>query len=238
MNNGRRARPRCFTTYQWKPSGHRTRPIRSSLSSSSLLSSKQQCVSLVLTLKGDIPTFILSELGYKINYLHHKLSINPTNCALHLLPICTVCCGHCSVTKPCPTLCDPRDCSMPGFPVLHHLPEFLHWVVMLSNHLILCHPLFPLPSTFPSIKVFSIELALHIRCPKYWSSSQSQSWFLLGLTSLISVKWLSSSSSLISVRSRYLVSAWDSGMSHPLIKQVAVVTPAETMFGQVAGSSN
>ena len=38
----------------------------------------------------------------------------------------------CSVTKLCPTLCDPMNCSMPGFPVLHYLPEFaqtrVHWV--------------------------------------------------------------------------------------------------------------
>ena len=39
---------------------------------------------------------------------------------------------------------------------------------MPSNHLILRHPLFLLPSTFPSIRVFSNESALHIRWPKYW----------------------------------------------------------------------
>ena len=44
---------------------------------------------------------------------------------------------------------------------------------MLSNHLILCHPLLLLPSIFPSITVFSSELALHIRWPKYWSFSLS-----------------------------------------------------------------
>ena len=44
--------------------------------------------------------------------------------------------------------------------------------VMLSNHLILCHPLL-LPSIFPSIRVFSHESALHIRWPKYWSFSFS-----------------------------------------------------------------
>ena len=37
------------------------------------------------------------------------------------------CC--CSVTKSCPTLCDPMDCSMPAFPVLHHLPEFVQTCV-------------------------------------------------------------------------------------------------------------
>ena len=47
--------------------------------------------------------------------------------------------------------------------------------VMLSNHLILCHPLLLLPSIFPSIKVFSNELAFHIRWPKYWSFSISPS---------------------------------------------------------------
>ena len=42
---------------------------------------------------------------------------------------------------------------------------------MPSNHLILCHPLFLLPSIFPSIRLFSNESALHIRWPKYWNFS-------------------------------------------------------------------
>src|SRR5574340_82686 len=42
---------------------------------------------------------------------------------------------------------------------------------MPSNHLILCHPLFLLPSSFPSISVFSTESALRMRWPKYWSFS-------------------------------------------------------------------
>ena len=54
------------------------------------------------------------------------------------------------------------DCSIPGFPVLHHLPETS----------ILCHPLL-LPSMFPSIRVFANELALRTRWPKYWSFSFS-----------------------------------------------------------------
>ena len=44
---------------------------------------------------------------------------------------------------------------------------------MSSNHLILCHPLLLLPSIFPSIKVFSNELVLRTRWPKYWSFSFS-----------------------------------------------------------------
>ena len=46
-------------------------------------------------------------------------------------------------------------------------------LVMPSSHLILCHPLLLLPSIFPSIRVFSNESVLHIRWPKYWSSSFS-----------------------------------------------------------------
>ena len=84
------------------------------------------------------------------------------------------CC--CSVTKSCPTPCNPMNCHMPGFPVLHCLSELAqihaHWVNDAINHLILCHPLL-LPSIFPSIRVFPSELAHHIRWPKYWSFSFS-----------------------------------------------------------------
>ena len=45
--------------------------------------------------------------------------------------------------------------------------------VMLSNYLILCHPLFLLPSIFPSIRVFSNKSVFRIRWPKYWSFSFS-----------------------------------------------------------------
>ena len=47
--------------------------------------------------------------------------------------------------------------------------------VMPSNHFIFCHPLILPPSIFPSIRVFSSELVLHIRWPKYWSFSISYS---------------------------------------------------------------
>ena len=74
-----------------------------------------------------------------------------------------------------------------GFPVLHYLPEFeqshVHWVSMPSNHLILCCPLLLLPSIFPSIWVFSNELALCIRWPKYWSFRFSSSSKYSGLIS-------------------------------------------------------
>ena len=70
------------------------------------------------------------------------------------------------------TLCDPRDCSTPGFSVFRHLPEFaqthVHWVGYPMQP---SHPLSPSSPVFPSI--FSSELALRIRWPEYWSSSPS-----------------------------------------------------------------
>ena len=81
-----------------------------------------------------------------------------------------------SVTQSCLTLCNPMDCSTPGFAVHHQLPELTptHAIesVMPSKHLILCHPLLLL-SIFPSIRVFSNESVLRIWWPKYWSFSFS-----------------------------------------------------------------
>ena len=86
-------------------------------------------------------------------------------------------CFCCSVTQSCRTFCNPVDCSMPSFPVLYHLHEpaqiHVHWLMMPSNHLILCCPLLLLPSIFPSIRVFFSESVLPIVWPKYWSFSFS-----------------------------------------------------------------
>jgi len=86
-----------------------------------------------------------------------------------------------SVSLLCPTLCDPTDCSTPGLPVHHQLPESTqthdHWVddaIQPSHpHFILCFLLLLLLSIFPSIRVFSNESVLRIRWPKYWSVSFS-----------------------------------------------------------------
>ena len=66
--------------------------------------------------------------------------------------------------------------------------------VMPSNHLILCHPLLLLPSSFPSIRVFSNESALRIRSPKSWTFSfnsvlpmNTQDWSPLGWAGWISL---------------------------------------------------
>ena len=66
-------------------------------------------------------------------------------------------CWWCSVAKSRPTLCDPMDRSMPGFPVLHYFLEFAQSLVMLSNHLILCCPFSSCPQYFPMSEFFPIS---------------------------------------------------------------------------------
>ena len=80
-----------------------------------------------------------------------------------------------SVVKWWATICDPKDCSTPGFPVLHQSLFKLTPIesVMPSNHLILFFPLLLPSSIFPSIRVFSSESTLCIRWLKYWSFSFS-----------------------------------------------------------------
>ena len=89
----------------------------------------------------------------------------------------------------CLTLCNPMDYSTPAFPVFTNSQSLLILMsnelvmpsttelVMLSNHLILCHPHLLLPSVFPRIRVFPNESALHIRWPRYLSFSFSISPF-------------------------------------------------------------
>ena len=80
-----------------------------------------------------------------------------------------------SVAQSCLTLCDPMDCSTPGFLSITHPQTLLKLMsielVMPYNHLIPCRPLLLPPSIFPSIRVSSIESVLHIQWPKYWSFS-------------------------------------------------------------------
>ena len=82
-----------------------------------------------------------------------------------------------SVTQLCPTLCDPMNCSTPGLPVYHQLPEFTQTHVHRVGDAIqpshLRRPLLLLPLIPPSIRVFSNESTLHMRWPKYWSFSFS-----------------------------------------------------------------
>ena len=107
------------------------------------------------------------------------------------------CCLCCPVIKSCLTLCNPMDCNVPGFlsfTISWSLPKLMSFEsVMLSNHLILCHPLLP-PSVFPSIRVFSMTWlftysgqTIGASVPTSVLPMNIQDWFPLGLTGLISL---------------------------------------------------
>ena len=116
--------------------------------------------------KASNPNSCLTDL----EYLRHTgvLSLHK----IRPVPSTQCCCP--SVTQSSATLSDTTDCSTPGFPVSWSLLKLTSIeVVTPSKHLILCLPLFLLPSIFPSIMVFSSESVLRIRWPKYWSFSFS-----------------------------------------------------------------
>ena len=81
-----------------------------------------------------------------------------------------------SVDQSCPTLSDPMNCTTPGLPVHHQLPEFTQTHVHRVSDAIQPSPQLspspPAPNP-PSIRVFSSESTLHMRWPKYWSFSFS-----------------------------------------------------------------
>ena len=95
----------------------------------------------------------------------------------------------------CPTLCDPMDCSTPGFPVLQHLQELTQTHIQWVGNVI--QPFHPLSSPSPPAISLSehqglSEWALHIKWSKYWSfsfsiclSNKYSDWFPLGWTRLI-----------------------------------------------------
>ena len=119
-------------------------------------------------------TLLPSEMFYFLSSLWYAflpLNINLTCELCHMLF------QFSSVTQSCLTLCDPMDCSTPGFLSITNSQSLLKpmsiELVMPSNHLILCRPLLLLPPIPPSIRVFSNESVLHIRWPKYWSFSFS-----------------------------------------------------------------
>ena len=105
-------------------------------------------------------------------WLPNSVNVMPPNCTLKYGYCCC-----CSVTQSCLTFCDPVDCSMPGFLVLHHLPELaqihVHWV---GDAIQPSHPL-----SSPSPPAFSLSqhqglfqwVSFRIRWPKYWSFSFS-----------------------------------------------------------------
>ena len=104
----------------------------------------------------------------------------------------------CSVAKSCPTLCDPMDCSTPGFPVLHSLSEFayvhVHWIrwchPTISSYVVpffSCLQSFSASESFPASRLFASG-AQSIGPSTSASVLSIQSWFpvgLIGLTSLL-----------------------------------------------------
>ena len=107
-------------------------------------------------------------------------------------------CGCRSVTKSCLNFCDPTDCSMPGFPVLHYLPEFahihVHWVrwcyLTISSFAVLfsfCLQSFPSWGSFPKSQLFASGVR-SIGAPTSVIPMNIQSRFPIGLTGLISLQ--------------------------------------------------
>ena len=128
--------------------------------------------------------------------LHHR---HPQMALFVLRVLCWCCLCSCSVTKLCLILCNLMNCSIPGFPVLHYLPEFAQThsigTVMLSNHLILCHFLFLLPSFFPASGSFSVSHTFASGAQSIGDSASvsvlpmnNQGRFPLRLTGLISLQ--------------------------------------------------
>ena len=137
-----------------------------------------------------------------------------------------------SVAQSCPTLCDPMNRRTPGPLFITIFRSSLRLTsiesVMPSSHLILCPPLFLLPSILPSIRVFPNESVLRIRWAKYWNFSFSISpsneysvLVSLGWTHWIPLqsKGLSRvfSNTTVQWALRAAVSAWD------LLKEVAII---------------
>ena len=130
---------------------------------------------------------------------------------------------YCSVTWSRPTLCNPMDCSTPGFPVLHCLPEFaqthVHWV---SDAIQSSHPLLPSSplalNLFPASGSFQMSW-LFISGGRSIRASPSasvlpmniQGWFPLGLTGLISLK----STGLSRVLSNTTIQKYQFFSAHP-----------------------
>ena len=106
--------------------------------------------------------------------LHHPWDSPGKNTGVgcHFLLQCMQVKSESEFAQSCPTLSDPMDCSLPGSSV-HGIfqARVLEWGAITFSDLMLYHLLILLPSIFPSIRVFSNKLALHIRWPKCWSFS-------------------------------------------------------------------
>ena len=129
--------------------------------------------------------FLIPKPPYTENYWGSKRAFAYVDYIYCYHPSC------CSVTQSCSTLCDPMDCSMPGFSVLYHHLEFaqthIHWV-MPFDHLILSHPLLLLPSIFPASGSFPMSQLFALSGQSIGASVSASvltmniyGWFPLGL---------------------------------------------------------
>ena len=132
----------------------------------------------------------------KMEFKLHKGSCICLFCSLLYLDWQESCCY--SVTQSCPTLCDPMDCNMPGFPVLHHLLEFAQTQCPFSRR---CHltssssvtPSSSCPQSFPASGSFPMSWLFTSGGQSIGASvsasvlPMNQGWFPLGLTSLSSL---------------------------------------------------
>ena len=132
------------------------------------------------------------------DFLWILLLAQPSDITLVMQLCFTFCCWCCccSVAKSCPTLCNPMDCSVPAFPVLHHLPEFaqihvpLSWwcYLTISSSAALfsfCLQSFPASGSFPMSQLFASG-GQSIGTSASVLPRNIQGWFPLELTSLIS----------------------------------------------------
>ena len=121
---------------------------------------------------GYIEVFLILAWRYSCWWIVAIVSMPGTTVILgYFLLFCIRMWSVISVTRLWLTLCDFMDCSTPGFPVQHQLPELaqthVHWVSDTIQPSHLCRPLLFPPSIFASIRGFSNESFLRIRWPKY-----------------------------------------------------------------------
>ena len=147
-----------------------------------------------------LPYFIVDFLSSWYNHLLVLLSYVDLEVSGDFMSAFSIKRFCCSVTKSCPTLWDPMDCSTPGFPVLHYLPKFaqthVHWI---SDGI---QPSHPLSSPFPPAFNLSQRQSIFPTSHLFTSGGQSirasasasvlpmnsQDWFPLGLTGWISLQ--------------------------------------------------
>ena len=121
------------------------------------------------------PQFISDAMNQRCHLFNNSYGLNLLEVFILKMDFSYICSSVSSVAQSCPTLCDPMNCSTPGLPVHHQLPEFTETHVhRVSDAIQWSHPLStPSPSApnLPSIRVFSNQSVLHIRWPKDWSFS-------------------------------------------------------------------